>query len=71
MSLKKSFLKSKTIWGAVIAAVGPTLVPALIQNAPVILDAAGVGPGTAGKIVGVAGALLAIYGRAKATAPLA
>ena len=73
MSLKKFLkkaLKSKTVHGVLIAAGGPSLIPLLLENAPSLLNVLGVAPGTAGKVVGVAGALYAIYGRAKAQGPL-
>ncbi|MFY8164601.1 MAG: hypothetical protein ACOVKC_10235 [Brevundimonas sp.] len=69
MSLKKLLKGKKTYLGIALAVAGPNLIPTLVQYAPALLDAVGVAPGTAGKIVGIAGALLAIYGRAKATAP--
>lgn len=70
MSLKKFLKGKKTYLGIALAAAGPNLVPALLENAPAILDVVGVDPVTAGKIVGAAGLLLAIYGRAKATQPV-
>ena len=66
----KRVAKSRTVWGAVIAASGPTLIPAILSVAPVVLDAAGVSPDAAGKIVGLAGAALAVYGRIRARGPL-
>jgi hypothetical protein len=61
MSLKKSFLKSKTILGILVTAAAP--------YAPAILAAAGVE--NPEKVLtgamAVGGALLAAYGRAKAT----
>ena len=70
LHLKKSFLKSKTLWGALIAASGGTLVPFALANAPVILGAIGLSPHTAGAIVTVGGAALAAYGRVKAAQAL-
>ena len=71
MSLKKFLKGKKTYIGIAIAAAGPNLLPALLENAPAILDVVGVGPITAGKIVGAAGLLYAVYGRMKATPPTA
>lgn len=57
-SSSKFILKSKTFWGAIIAAL------------PAALPAFGVDPGVAGQITTAAGAVLAVYGRATATGPL-
>ncbi len=68
---KKSFLKSKTLWGLVAAFGGPAVVgPALISAAPGILSAIGVSGHTAGLIVGGVGAAVGAYGRFRATQAL-
>lgn len=68
---KKSFLRSKTLWGIVGAFGGPSVVgPALIQAAPGVLTALGVSGHTVGLIVGGVGAAVGVYGRLKATQAL-
>ena len=54
----KSFLQSKTIWGALIALASAV--------APIVLPMVGVQPGEMASVVGALGAILAIWGRVTA-----
>jgi len=62
----KGILRSKTVWGAIIAglpALDLILVTAGVLPAPVVADGADA-------IISAAGALLAVWGRLKATATI-
>lgn len=57
----KGWVQSKTIWGAVIAALGPLLASYFKLSFPENFSA-----DLAGQLSGLFGGLLAIYGRVKA-----
>ena len=57
--MEKHFLKSKTIWGAIVAAL-PALIPLLGAETATSIETVG------SSVVTLIGAIIAIYGRVKA-----